>query len=310
MKTNAMKLGVPDLVTNSYFPALAAVELGFFAAQGLDVEIELIYPQTVDALRDGKVDFAADCAHVTLEAFPGWRGAKVLMALSQGMYWLLILRSDLNVARGNLQALKGLRIGAGAGVDLALRQLLSRAGVDPVLNNIKICPVPGGDAPGASFGVTAAKALEAGTIDGFWANGMAAESAIRRGVGSVVLDVRRDNQPPGARAYTFSALMTSDRLIKDNPASVESAMRAVCGALTALRNEPALAAKVGERLFPPQQAGMIEDVIRRDIEFYEPSISPADVEAMNEFSTAIGLLDGPASFDHVVATEFRTLWSR
>jgi len=304
-----MKLGVPDLVTNSYFPALAAVELGFFAAQGLDVEIELIYPQTVDALRDGKVDFAADCAHVTLEAFPGWRGAKVLMALSQGMYWLLILRSDLNVDRGDLQALKGLRIGAGTGVDLALHQLLRSAGVDPVLNNIQIGPVPGGDAPGASFGVTAAKALEAGTIDGFWANGMGAETAIRRGVGSIVLDVRRDNQPPGARAYTFSALMTSDRLIKDNRAAVESAMRAVRSTQIALRNEPALAAKVGEQLFPRQQADMIEDVVRRDIEFYEPSISPADVEAMNGFSAAIGLLDEPAAFEQVVATEFTSIWS-
>ena len=165
-----MKIGVPDLVTDSYFPVIAAVELGFFATEGLDVDIELVYPQTMDALRDGEVDIAADCAHATLEAFPDWRGAKLLMAISQHMYWLLILRSDLRAAPGDLTALEGLRIGAGPGVDLVLIHLLREAGMDPHQHGINIGPVPGSDKPGASFGVTAAHALEAGEIDGFWAN--------------------------------------------------------------------------------------------------------------------------------------------
>ena len=29
----------PDLISNSYFPALAAVELGFFNLEGIDAEI-------------------------------------------------------------------------------------------------------------------------------------------------------------------------------------------------------------------------------------------------------------------------------
>jgi hypothetical protein len=41
-------------------------------------------------------------------------------------------------------------------------------------------------APGKPvFGVAAAKALEAGQIDAFWANAMATEIAIRGGVGKV-----------------------------------------------------------------------------------------------------------------------------
>ena len=39
-----MKLAVPDLVSNSYFPAAAAVDLGFFKKEGLDVGLELIFP--------------------------------------------------------------------------------------------------------------------------------------------------------------------------------------------------------------------------------------------------------------------------
>ena len=57
-----MKLAVPDLISNSYFPAAAAVELGFFARQGLDVSLELIFPvdKAYEALRDGAVDFVGD----------------------------------------------------------------------------------------------------------------------------------------------------------------------------------------------------------------------------------------------------------
>ena len=285
-----MKLGVPDLVTNSYFPAIAAVELGFFAAEGLDVNIELIYPQTMDALRDGEIELAADCAHATLEAFPSWRGAKLLMSLSQGMYWLLIMHSDLKIERGDLQALKGRRIGAGPGVDLVLRCLLKEQGVDPDRDGIQIGPVPGSDAPGASFGVTAARALEAGEIDGFWANGMGAETALRAGVGSVVLDVRRGIGPEQARHYTFSALVTSDKVIAENTDDVARAVRAVYRAQRALRAQPELAAKVGAQLFPSPHAEMIADIIKRETIFYDAAISQAAVEGVNAFSSAVGLL--------------------
>jgi NitT/TauT family transport system substrate-binding protein len=37
-----MRLAVPDLVSNSYFPAIAAVELSFFKAEGLDVQLDLL----------------------------------------------------------------------------------------------------------------------------------------------------------------------------------------------------------------------------------------------------------------------------
>ena len=39
-----MRIAVPDLVSNSYFPAVAAAELGFFAAEGLEAELQLIFP--------------------------------------------------------------------------------------------------------------------------------------------------------------------------------------------------------------------------------------------------------------------------
>src|ERR1700722_8542856 len=96
-----MKLAVPDLISNSYFPAVAAVELGLFAKQGLDVSLELIFPvdKAYQALRDGEIDFVGGSAHSALAAFPEWKGCKLLCAQGQGMYWFLVMRSDLKAGR-------------------------------------------------------------------------------------------------------------------------------------------------------------------------------------------------------------------
>ena len=168
-----MRIAVPDLISNSYFPAVAAVELGFFEAEGLDADLQLVYPvtRTMEALRDNELDFAVGSAHATLAAFPGWRGAKLVTALAQHTYWLLVLRADLGAERGDVQAVKGLRIGAAPGPDAVLRRLLVDAGIDLEQDRVTVAPVPGAAGPGVSFGVHAARALEQGVIDGFWANG-------------------------------------------------------------------------------------------------------------------------------------------
>ncbi len=304
-----MRIAVPDLVSNSYFPAVAAIELGFFRAQGMDVELEMVFPvgRAMEALRDRRVDFVAGPAHATLSAFPGWQGAKLLAALSQHTFWLLVLRSDLEVRPGDVAAVKGLRIGAAPGPDTALRRLLAEAGVDPAADDV--APVPGSGDAGVSFGVHAARALEEGTIDGFWANAMGAEVAVRSGIGSVVLDPRRGLGPPAAKDFTFAALVTTDRLIEDSPAAVEAAVRAVVEAQRALRADPSQAVAVGQRLFPPDEAGLIEDLVRRDTPYYAAEISPTSVTSLNEFSRNVGLLSGDVAYEQVVATRFAHIWS-
>src|SRR5690242_19738467 len=169
-----VRLAIPDMVSTSFFPVIAAVDLGFFREDGLVASVELLSPtpETFAALRRGEVDLIGGPAHAAVSAFPQWQGAKLLAAVSQHLFWFLVLRKDLGAARGDLQAVKGLRIGAAPGPDAALRRLLQEAGIEPARDGVQIGPVPGaGDAAAVSFGVTAAKALEDGRLDGFWANG-------------------------------------------------------------------------------------------------------------------------------------------
>ena len=305
-----MRIATPDLVTNSYFPALAAEELGIYREEGLDAHVELRPSlDAVNALRDGEVDFVAGGAHTMLLAFPQWNGAKLVVTLSQGTPWLLVVRADLPARRGDIGAVKGLRLGAAPGPDRALLRLLAEAGLDPARDGITIGPVPGALEPGASFGVVAADALERRLVDGFWANALGSETAVRRGVGKVIVDVRRGDGPPAAGHYTFAALSTTDALIAREPERVAAAVRAIVRTQRMLRKEPARASEVGRRRFPPAAAEIIAAIVERDLPFYDPVVSHAAVETMNGFAQAIGLLAKPVAYEAVVATRFRDLWT-
>jgi NitT/TauT family transport system substrate-binding protein len=305
-----MKLAVPDLISNSYFPALAAAELGFFEREGLDVSAELIFPvdRAYEALRDGAVDFVGGAAHGALAAFSEWRGVKLLGALAQGMYWFLVMRTELGVARGDLAALRGRRIGAAPWVEMGLRGLLAAAGFDPHRNDIRVGPVPGATGSSINFGLTAAEALTAGTIDGFWANGVATELAVTSGVGTIVLDVRRGDGPPGCFDYTMPVLATTDRLIERSPETAAAAVRALVATQQALKADVARATEVGNKRFPPREAGLIARVVERDLPFYDAAISEASVAAINDFARHMSVLDEDVPYSEVVATRFRDLW--
>src|SRR5215470_7152942 len=306
-----MKLAVPDMISNSYFPAIAAIELGCFKDEGLDVALELIYPvdKCYAALRDGTVDLVGGSAHSALSAFPRWQGAKLLCAQGQGMYWFLVMHKDFGGKRGDLSVVKGRSIGAAPWVDMGVRRLLIEAGIDLSRDQVKIAPVPGAQGAGVNFGVTAAKALEERKIDGFWANGMGTEVAVRRGVGTVVLDVRRGDGPKPCFDYTMASIATTDRLIAEKPEAAAAAVRALVKTQRALRQEPTLATGIGRKLFPPSEADLIAELIRRDGPYYDPAISPRFVAGMTQFARDVGILKGQPHYEQVVAAGFHQLWA-
>jgi NitT/TauT family transport system substrate-binding protein len=304
-----MKIAVPDLVSPSYFPAEAAVELGCFTTQGIDAQLELISPveKAYEAMREGEVDFVAGSAHSALSAFPRWQGAKLICAQSQGMYWFLVMRSDLGAKRGDLSVVKGRRIGAAPWVGMGLRRLLTEAGIDLVRDEVTIAPTPGSLQPRVNFGLAAVRALEAGIVDGFWANGMGAEIAVKSGVGTLVLDVRRGDGPKSAFNYTMATVATTDRLLSETPEIAEGAVRAIVNAQKKLLADLSLAARVGQALFPGE-AGLIVELIRRDLPYYKAELSPDFVQGMNQFSRDVGILDSDPPYGAVVAEQVSAFW--
>ena len=305
-----MRIAAVDLVSNTCFPLLAADELGLFKAEGLDVEIELLpMLRGTQALRSGAVDLmAAGSVYDVLTEFPGWKGAKIVVALSQGTPWLLVMRADLAAKRGDVSAVKGLRLAAAEGPDQALKRMLIRAGIAPGID-FDIVELPGARDRDVSFGVFAARALEAGQIDGFWANAMGAETAVSRGAGKIHIDVRRGDDPCDARHFTFAAMATTDAYLERDAPRVEGAVRAVVKAQDMLRADPSLARQIGQGKFPPESAALITRTIERDVAFYDPVITEEAIASINAFAQAIGHLSGPVPYDQVVDVRFRQWWT-
>jgi ABC-type nitrate/sulfonate/bicarbonate transport system substrate-binding protein len=299
-----VRIVVPDLISNSYFPAIAAVELGCLRDEGIpDATVELLFPvdAAYRALKAGEVDVVAGSAHSALAAFPEWEGVKLLAAQGQGMYWFLVMRADLGIERGDVSALRGKRIGAAPWVDLGLQQLVVDAGLD--LSEVDIAPVPGAAGAGTNFGLTAAQALADGRIDGFWANGMGTEVAVRSGAGTVVLDIRRGDGPEGCFDYTFASVAATEEYIAADRGRAQAIVRALRRAHELLAEDPERATEIGERVFPPEQAALIAELVRRDLPYYDVEIPERAVTGMNRFARERGLLQGDPAYADVVATD-------
>src|SRR5580658_6079902 len=268
-------LAVADLDSPSYFVATAAAELGFFNEEGVDIELEHGFGGKTgpERLRDGLLHFFAGPAYSATRALPGWKGARLLCALSQYSYWFMAVRADLNVTRGDLDAIKGMRIATSMEAPvLGLRYLLAQANIELERDKVRIVAVPVSKNE-QWRGRSGADALEQGIADAFWGNGMRVAIAEKLGVGKLHLDLRRGDGPPGARWYNFAALTTTERLIEEHPEIAAGAVRAIVQAQKALKAEPSLSTAVAERLFPPEEVPLIAGLIARDAPFYDAYIS-------------------------------------
>ena len=301
-----MRLTVADAISPSYFVAIAAVELGFFREEGVDMEFVFTPPSPSQALKDGAVDFFGGSPFTGLRTFPGWRGGVLLCALSHYTYWFLAVRSDIRCERGDVNAVKGLRLSASIEPGLTMKRLLEEAGIDFERDNVRLVPSPPRTSPNWAW--DGVDAIEQGISDGYWGNGLRADLGVKRGIAKILLDVRRGDGPPAARHWTFPALVTTERLVKEHPDIAAAAVRAIVKTQQALSANPQLAVKAAQRLFPAEEASLIAYEVARDAPFYDPTITEEMVAHISRFARDIGLLEGEVKYDQVVATQFAPLW--
>jgi NitT/TauT family transport system substrate-binding protein len=302
-----MRLTVADAISPSYFVAIAAIELGFFRQEGVDMEFVFSPPNPSQALQDGTVDFFGGSPFTGLRAFPGWRGGALLCALAHYNYWFLAVRSDITGERGDVSAVKGLRLSASADPGLTLKRLLEEAGIDLQRDNVRIVPSPRRTSPNWAW--DGVDAIAQGVSDGYWGNGLRADLGVKRGIAKILLDVRRGDGPPAARHWTFPALATTERLVKQHPDIAAGAVRAIVKTQRALRANPQLAVKAAQRLFPAEEASLIAYEVARDAPFYHPTITEEMVAHISRFAREIGALDGEVRYDELVATKLAALWN-
>lgn len=300
---------VADLDSPSYFVAVAAVELGYFKQEGIDIEFVYNTNEGPELMREGKVDLIGGPAYATIRAFPNWTGVRLLCALSQYSYWFMAARSDLNLTRGDLNAIKGLRISsAQSWPGMGLRHMLAEAGIDLERDNVTIVPPPPSYGAKGWMARNGIDAITQGTADAFWGNGMRVALGESMGIAKMHLDLRRGDGPPGAHLYNFAALAASEALVRNHPDVAAGAVRAIVKAQQALRADPSISKRVAEKSFPADEAELIVPLIARDAHFYDAAISQEAIDGLNAFAVASKLIDAPVPYDQLVATQMRDLW--
>ncbi|MGN6463337.1 MAG: ABC transporter substrate-binding protein, partial [Pseudolabrys sp.] len=78
------RLMVADYDSPSYLVATAAVKLGFFQREGIDVEFVAEYGSRhgPERLHEGAIHFFGGPAFAPTRAFPQWKGVKLVCALA------------------------------------------------------------------------------------------------------------------------------------------------------------------------------------------------------------------------------------
>lgn len=302
------KLMVADVDSPSYIVATAAVKLGFFKSEGLDVEFIAEYgaKHGPEKLRDGSIHFFGGPAFAATRAFPMWNGAKLLCALSQHSYWFMGIRKDIEIERGDLKALKGLRISSSfAFPRTALLHMLKEAGLGP--DEVSVVESLRNHSEWHSL--DGVRAIAENHADAFWGNGMRLALAEKAGLAKLHIDTRRGDGPDGARHYNFAALTATDRLIAEEPEAAAAAVRAIRATQLALRADPKLIGKVGDALFPAEQAELIPVLVERDSPFYDAHIGREALVGLNRFALANGLSNRELAAEEIVATQFSEFWA-
>jgi NitT/TauT family transport system substrate-binding protein len=305
------RIWVPDLDSPSYFVAIAAVELGFFKQQGIPIEFVYNTNKGPELMSEGKLDFIAGPAYAGTRAFPAWEGLKLLCALSQYSYWFMAVRSTLNVKRGDLEAIKGLRISAApAWPEMALRHMLAEGGIDLERDKVQIVPPPPSYGDKGFMARNGVDTIIQNTADAYWGNGMRVALGENLGIAKLHLDLRRGDGPPGARYYNFAALTARESLINEHREVAAGAIRAIVTAQKALKENPSISTEIGQRLFPADEAQLIAGLIERDAPFYDAEISHDAVDGLMNFAKSSGLIKDAVPYEDLVASELSHLWKQ
>ncbi len=237
-----------------------ALSGGFFAAEGLDVEVVDVGsgPRQAAALMGGSSEFSSlGFIHVLKSIAEGG----TLVALSPGLDVLdiqLVLANEAMQKTGITKAmpldervkrLKGLKLAItspGSTTDTWLRSLLKARHYDPD-SYVTIQPVSGGTPMLA--------ALTKKATEGFVWGAPQTHQAVAQGVGQIAVDPFTDTIPEIA-GVPYIVMITSRDTLQKKPQVLRAAVRGFTRAMKFVRDDPDGARKVLRKDFPEIEEGI------------------------------------------------------
>jgi NitT/TauT family transport system substrate-binding protein len=288
-------------------PVLIAQEEGFFAREGIRAEI-VPYPNN-EAVRQALLTHAVDAAvlsvGMTLQAFEQGIRLRNVVLLQGRPNATIVTRKSLKIRKGDLNALRGRRIGVdayGGRLDVLLRLVLLQAGINP---DLKLTIIPTGEIPGHLA------AMQARRVDAqvTWEPGTSQLTLPSElGLGEVFLDMRATERPFPVSRMVEGSVVALDEWVRDHRDAAVRVARAVSCAERAIRRTPNLVASVYRRSFPGLGPEVYANIAKVQPSVYWPSIRRENILVMNEAYRKLGLLKGTVRFEDVVPDGFAMAW--
>jgi len=218
-----------------YLPRIVALEKGFFAEEGLDIEATNIPggSKAAAALLGGSCDIVnLAYFHALKAARQGFDVVAFACPLNQ---WPLayLMKPEMMKKKGitvdssideKIKAMRGLRIGctsAGSGTDLIPRAFLKNRGIDP---NTEVQIVPFGQ---WKAGVAA---FEKGKLDVFQWVSPIPEMLEQKGIGTIVFSMAK-GEVPEFDGYMWDSFFTTRKYMEEHPEVILAFTKAIIRAI-------------------------------------------------------------------------------
>jgi len=291
-----------------YSPMFVAQDLGYFADEGLDVNILETQggSQTTSAMLSGDAKvITSNFASPILLAGQG-KHVKHIVGLEMNNIYAFVVRPALDIKADNVEALvaglKGKRIGVaslGSGADTMGSAFLADNGLNSN-DVIKIATGTGG---------TALAAMRAGGVDATITYEPDLTQMVNSGAGKIAFDLRNTKSGTPYSHVPSTTMQATSEWIKSEPEAAAAVVRAIVRVHNTFKNDEKKSLEALAKRFPGISAGDVKSMYEGERASFRPAIPKEQFDAAEEILMKAGTVQKKVGYEDVVAAEFAQLWA-
>jgi NitT/TauT family transport system substrate-binding protein len=290
-------------------PVMVALDEGYFAKEGLDVQNTFMAggSAAAAAMMGGSVAAASGAvARAVLLQSKGIK-VKLLDGIAGARDWAIVVDAKRHGGVNSIKQLKGLKLATprrGSDGDQIVRAILEENNFS-VGPDVQLIQINGFQ--------NQMIALEKGDIDGAILPEPFLTKGVRNGEIKRVLDLMQGQGPALLRQRIWTGIMVKEDFLKEHPDTAAKIVRAMTKATEAIYKNPKMAIAVANKHMPSVGKELLEEMIpnrlkAKDPRAYVTKISPEAIEAENKWLKKIGQLKKKVAYDDVVATGMSKYW--
>ncbi|GAB7389153.1 ABC transporter substrate-binding protein [Bacillaceae bacterium] len=288
-----IKLGAAQITTQDFLPWFVGMEKGIYKKYNLDVSLESVEGGVVAlrGLQAGDYQFIASLPESVISGVSKGAAMKIIGTLSDQTLFKVFVTPDIR----SVEDLKGKAAAVlqpGNGTDVQMRWWLQQHGLEPD-KDVRIISAGGNPARLA--------ALKSGQVKVTLFTPPTDIEAEKAGMKQMA--VMRDE----LKSYNQDTIVTTDKLIKENPALIKAFMEATAEAIAYVKDPDHYDEVVQIAV---KHMGFSEEVTKRSLDFVMPSIpdkaklNTEGIKLAIELTKRVGVLDKDITVEDVVNESF------